>query len=51
MAPIKLLMCFGIFLMLLQAIAFFFKDLAAVRGLTVEGRPLPEYELSDEVQS
>ncbi|MGD8532357.1 MAG: TRAP transporter small permease subunit [Gammaproteobacteria bacterium] len=51
MAPIKLLMCFGIFLMLLQAIAFFFRDLAAVRGLTVEGRPLPEYELSDEVQS
>jgi TRAP-type mannitol/chloroaromatic compound transport system permease small subunit len=51
MAPIKLLMCFGIFLMLLQAIAFFFKDLAAVRGLTVDGRPLPEYELSDEVQS
>ncbi|OSQ45245.1 TRAP transporter small permease subunit [Thalassospira alkalitolerans] len=32
MAPIKAIMCFGIFLMLLQAIATFFKDLAAARG-------------------
>ena len=32
MAPIKIVMTFGIFLMLLQAIAIFFKDLAAVRG-------------------
>jgi TRAP-type mannitol/chloroaromatic compound transport system permease small subunit len=31
-APIKIVMCVGIFLMLLQAIAFFFKDVAKVRG-------------------
>ncbi|MDN5785741.1 TRAP transporter small permease subunit [Pseudorhodobacter sp.] len=30
--PIKLVMCFGVFLMILQAIAFFFRDLARVRG-------------------
>lgn len=32
MAPIKIIMTFGIFLMLLQAIATFFKDLAVARG-------------------
>lgn len=32
MAPIKLIMTFGVFLMILQAIAFFFRDLAVVRG-------------------
>ena len=32
MAPIKIIMTFGIILMLLQAIATFFKDLAKVRG-------------------
>lgn len=32
MAPIKIIMCFGITLMLLQVIATFFKDLAKVRG-------------------
>ena len=32
MAPIKIIMTFGIFLMLLQAIAIFFKDLATARG-------------------
>lgn len=32
LAPIKVVMCIGIFLMLLQAIATFFKDLAAARG-------------------
>lgn len=31
-APIKIIMCVGIFLMLLQAIAFFFKDVAKLRG-------------------
>lgn len=31
-APIKIVMCVGIFLMLLQAIAFFFKDVARLRG-------------------
>ncbi len=44
MAPIKIVMCFGILLMLLQAIAFFFKDLAATRGLTVDGQPLPSVD-------
>ena len=32
MAPIKIIMCIGIFLMLLQAIAEFFKDIAKLRG-------------------
>jgi TRAP-type mannitol/chloroaromatic compound transport system permease small subunit len=32
MAPIKIVMCVGIALMLLQAIAEFFKDIAAARG-------------------
>lgn len=32
LAPIKVVMTFGIFLMLLQVIATFFKDLAAFRG-------------------
>jgi len=31
-APIKIIMSVGIFLMLLQAIAFFFKDVAKLRG-------------------
>ena len=31
-APVKIIMCVGIFLMLLQAIAFFFKDVAKLRG-------------------
>ncbi len=31
-APIKIIMCVGILLMLLQAIAFFFKDVAKLRG-------------------
>ena len=33
MIPIKLIMVFGIFLMLLQAISTFFKDLAKSRGI------------------
>jgi TRAP-type mannitol/chloroaromatic compound transport system permease small subunit len=37
MAPIKMVMTFGIFLMLLQAIAIFFKDLARVRGVPLDG--------------
>lgn len=35
MAPIKIIMDFGIALMLLQAIATFFKDLARVKGLSL----------------
>jgi TRAP-type mannitol/chloroaromatic compound transport system permease small subunit len=37
MAPIKVIMSFGIALMLLQAIATFFRDLARARGLDVFG--------------
>lgn len=36
MAPIKIVMTFGIFLMLLQAISVFFKDLARVRGAPLD---------------
>jgi TRAP-type C4-dicarboxylate transport system permease small subunit len=32
MAPIKVIMTFGIVLMILQAVAFFFRDLARIRG-------------------
>lgn len=35
LAPIKIIMTIGIFLMLLQAIATFFKDLAQARGETI----------------
>ena len=43
MAPIKIIMCIGIFLMLLQAVAMFFKDLA--RAL---GRPIDDTTLATE---
>ncbi|MEM7069001.1 MAG: TRAP transporter small permease subunit [Pseudomonadota bacterium] len=33
--PIKVIMCFGIFLMLLQAISEFLKDIARIRGVTL----------------
>ena len=36
MVPIKIIMCFGIFLMLLQAISTFFKDLAKSRGIELQ---------------
>jgi hypothetical protein len=35
MAPIKIIMTIGIVLMLLQAIATFFKDLARAKGLSL----------------
>jgi TRAP-type mannitol/chloroaromatic compound transport system permease small subunit len=35
LAPIKIVMTIGIFLMLLEVIAFFFKDLAKARGETI----------------
>ena len=35
-APIKIIMCIGIFLMLLQSISIFFKDVAKLRGETLE---------------
>ncbi|HER27323.1 MAG TPA: TRAP transporter small permease subunit [Rhodospirillales bacterium] len=37
MAPIKIIMSFGIALMLLQSVAVFFRDLARARGLDVFG--------------
>lgn len=40
MWPIKAIMTLGIVLMLLQAIAMFFRDLAAARGMTIDGKPL-----------
>ena len=42
MWPIKVIATLGIAMMLLQAIAIFFRDLAAARGMTIEGGPLPE---------
>ncbi len=43
MAPIKIVMCFGIALMLLQAIAMFFRNLAEARG-----RPLDDAASDEE---
>jgi TRAP-type mannitol/chloroaromatic compound transport system permease small subunit len=39
MAPIKVIMCFGISLMVLQAIATFVRDLAKVKGLSLDDEP------------
>ncbi|NJN40770.1 MAG: TRAP transporter small permease subunit [Gammaproteobacteria bacterium] len=36
MAPVKIVMCVGIALMLLQAVAVFFRDLAEVTGRAIE---------------
>ncbi|MDH3714526.1 MAG: TRAP transporter small permease subunit [Gammaproteobacteria bacterium] len=44
MAPIKIIMTFGVALMLLQAIAIFFKDLARVTGRNIDGDPPPPGE-------
>ncbi len=44
MWPVKIVMSFGIFLMLLQASATFFRDLAASRGLKIDGIPTEEKE-------
>lgn len=33
MAPLKIMICLGVFLMLLQSIAVFFKDIATLRGV------------------
>jgi TRAP-type mannitol/chloroaromatic compound transport system permease small subunit len=45
MAPIKIIMTFGIILMILQTISIFFKDLSKVRGWDI----LPGSEESEEV--
>lgn len=42
MAPIKIVMTAGIVLMLLQAFAMFFRDLARARGMTLNGDPIGE---------
>ncbi len=42
MAPIKIIMTVGVALMLLQAIAIFFKDLARMRGNKIDGDPRTE---------
>ncbi len=42
MAPAKIVMVFGIVLMIFQTIAMFFRDLATVRGVTLEGEPLAD---------
>lgn len=36
MIPIKVIMCIGIFLMILQTISTFFKDLAKARGIEIK---------------
>lgn len=37
MIPIKIIMVFGIILMILQTVSTFFKDIALARGITIEG--------------
>jgi len=39
MAPIKIIMCIGILLTLLQAIATFFKDIAKIKGVPLGRQP------------
>ena len=46
MAPIKILMTFGIFLMLLQTVAFFFRDLATGPGAADLNEPEPMIALT-----
>jgi TRAP-type mannitol/chloroaromatic compound transport system permease small subunit len=46
--PIKVVMCIGILLMLLQMIAIFFVDLAKARGLPIDSEPLEEERLTGE---
>jgi len=48
MAPIKIIMCAGILLMLLQSVSYFFKDLARARGTTIDGRPLADDDASEQ---
>ncbi len=43
MAPIKIVMCVGIFLMLLQAVAVFFRDLAWAVGRPIGGSHRDEW--------
>lgn len=43
--PIKVVMCIGILLMLLQMIAVFFADVAKARGVPIDGEPLEAEKL------
>ncbi|MGY6696625.1 MAG: TRAP transporter small permease subunit [Roseinatronobacter sp.] len=40
MAPIKIIMCIGIVLMILQCTAFLIRDIAKLRGIKIEERPV-----------
>ena len=40
MAPIKIIMCIGIVLMILQCTAFLIRDIAKLRGIEIEERPV-----------
>ncbi|MDR1888856.1 MAG: TRAP transporter small permease subunit [Zoogloeaceae bacterium] len=48
MAPIKIIMTTGMLLMLLQAIAEFCKDMATIRGVTLEALPAAQARISPE---
>jgi TRAP-type mannitol/chloroaromatic compound transport system permease small subunit len=50
LAPIKLIMCFGIVLMLLQAISIFFKDFARAIGRPIENEPHAASESAPETR-
>jgi TRAP-type mannitol/chloroaromatic compound transport system permease small subunit len=50
LAPIKLIMCFGIVLMLLQVISIFFKDLARALGRPIENEPHAASESAPETR-
>lgn len=48
--PIKTVMCIGIVLMILQTLAIFFRDVAAIRGVTLEPGPA-EREITGQIKS
>ncbi len=48
--PIKILMCVGIVLMILQVLAIFFRDVATIRGVTLESGPAAS-EIADQIKT
>jgi TRAP-type mannitol/chloroaromatic compound transport system permease small subunit len=46
-APVKIIMAFGIFMTMLQAVSEFFKDMAKAKGINL-GQPVPELRLIEE---
>lgn len=50
LAPIKIIMCIGIVLMLLQAVSMFFKDLARAIGRPLEDEPHAKSESTAETR-